>query len=235
MSVSYNTKMVTDSLVLNLDFANIKSYSGSGTTTLNSIGSEQFTVYGSPTFSNNGFQIRESYSSPRIQGTIDYDILRQSGTTKAWTLEVCAKLYTSTQGNGNGWLGEHTLMGRTGWHSGIMLFDNQIYGHIKSSNANGWSGALSTSGGYYLTNGQTYHIVFTYNNKLGKIYINGEYFSLGYLSSESLIQDHGTQLNFSIGGSSPNMDLYFGRAYTKELSANEVKQNFNAIRGRYSI
>lgn len=244
MAVAYNTKSVADSLVFNIDFKNIKTYPGSGgsQTSNNSVGPDSAFFTNSvggfvPNFSESqhGFQLRESTQTRAYFSSADYGIMKSSNTTGQWTLETFFKFYNSTSGNGNVWMGEQTVIGRLGCHSGIQFYDNLLYGHVKTNAC--WTGALWT-GPHTLVNGNTYHVVFTYNNRVGKLYVNGSPASsnpTGSMNSANTIGHNDNNLCIGIHGFVPNVDVYVARGYTKELSQSEVLQNFNALRGRYGI
>lgn len=242
MAVTYNTRSATDSLVFNVDFKNIKTYPGSGQTFNNSVGGDVTSFVNSgggftPDFSqsNNGFQLRESTQARAYFGAADYGIMKSSNTTGQWTMEVFFKFYNCTSGNGNVWMGEQTLLGRLGCHSGIQFYDNLLYGHIKTNDC--WNGALWT-GPHTLVNGNIYHVVFTYNNRVGKLYVNGSPASsnpTGAMGASYTVGHGDNNLCMGISGFVPNVDVYIARGYQKELSQSEITQNFNALRVRYGI
>lgn len=231
MSVNYNPKTATDGLVFYVDAANTKSYSGSGSTWSNIVGSTNLTLFNSPTFLSQSFQFRQA-SNQYGSTTIDSGILKASNEIGQWSLEACFK-YIS---NGNP---EAVVIGRSGCHGGIYLWnDNSIYCAIKTTSC--WTGALNVKI-ENVSAGNIYHVVFTYNNTQCKFYVNGRPATI--LSSTTFdgatynIYNYGDTL--FVGGIppiyTPNIDLYLAKAYTREISAAEVKQNFDATRGRFGI
>lgn len=128
--------------------------------------------------------------------------------------------------------------------------DNAIFGHGSASANNGLH--LAERGGYVyfgfyandlggtkqLSAGNWYEItfVFDYATKSKTIYVNGAYDNGGGSVGYS-----GTGSNFQIGqypwspGNRAYGSISTARIYNRALSAAEVKQNFNALRGRYSI
>lgn len=231
MAVNYNPKIVTDGLVFNVDAANSKSYSGSGATWSNIVGSTNLTLFNSPTFSSQSFQFRQA-SNQYSSTTIDSGILKANNESGQWTLEACFR-YIS---NGNA---EAVVIGRAGCHGGIYLWnDNSIYCAIKTTSC--WTGALNVKV-ENISAGNTYHVAFTYKNAQCKFYVNGRPASVTSLATFDgntyNIYEYGDTL--FVGGIppiyTPNIDLYFARAYTKELSNAEVQENFNSTRGRFGI
>jgi hypothetical protein len=94
----------------------------------------------------------------------------------------------------------------------------------------------------YLNLNQWYNFTFVANsadNSL-KIYVNG------IIESSSTVTTYNGTLKVNLGatlniGADPNRSRYFGgniastQIYNRALSAQEVQQNFNALRGRYGI
>lgn len=96
MGIAYNTSIVRDGLVMHVDAANVKSYSGSGTTWSDLSGNGNHgTLVNGPTFnsSNNGI-----FS---VDGASDYFttpyVMDQSGSTE-YTCCAFAKLNTISSG-----------------------------------------------------------------------------------------------------------------------------------------
>lgn len=237
MAVTYNTSVSRDSLVFYVDATNTKSYPGSGSIWYDLIGGQNVTLYNTPAFSNGAIQFRENISGAAQYGTatVDYGILRQSGQTGSWTIEACFEYLTQTSGNGNFGLYENVFIGRAGCHGGIYTWPtNLLYGAIKTTSC--WTGHSNASFGT-LTVGNKYNAVFTYNNGVTKLYLNGQYIStttLDYITYP--MNTYSTTLFIGgINGYVTNSNMYFAKAYNKELSANEIANNFNAIRGRYGL
>lgn len=237
MSVAYNTSVPTSSLRFYVDAANPKSYPGSGSTWFDLIGGQNVTLQNSPTFLNNSIQFRENIAgSPKIgTATVDFGILRQSGQAASWTLETCFKYLAQTSGNGNFGVSENVILGRAGCHGGIYTWSsNTIQGAIKTASC--WTGAVTPSYGT-LTVNNSYHAVMTYNNGVVKTYLNGQFVSTATLDYATYgTTAYGTTLFLGgINQYTSNVDMYFAKAYNKELSQEEVTQIFNAVRGRYSL
>lgn len=102
----------------------------------------------------------------------------------------------------------------------------------------GVGGGITLQGPVY-TIGEWYHVVATYKNDIGStMYVNGELggttASVGALvypetyANTPSIGGHGTIYEF-------DGDIPLVKIYDRELTSNEVKQNFNALRGRFGI
>jgi hypothetical protein len=85
---------------------------------------------------------------------------------------------------------------------------------------------------------QIYYLFVTYQNKVLTAYINGVVIGTKTNTDDPIYSNQ----TISLGvwkGSPPNNyfvgNIYLGQVYNRALSATEVQQNFNALRGRYGI
>jgi hypothetical protein len=186
-----------------------------------------------PTYTNGVMQFRATGQNLTNQYgtiTIDEGILRPGNKTKSWTLEALFR-YVSAPGNS-----EAGIIAREGCNSGIYInTDNTLDHAIKTDQC--WTGAptvrLAT-----LTAGTYYHTVMVYNAGTITSYLNGV--QVGTASLNLNIYDifpHATPLH--IGGIrtlySTNADINIARGYSKALTAAEVSQNFQSVRGRFGL
>ena len=79
------------------------------------------------------------------------------------------------------------------------------------------------------------HMVGTYDGTTVRLYINGN-----SVASQSYTAGIPQSTTFRIGNESgrsyySNMDLPLARIYNRALTASEIQQNFNAIKGRYGL
>jgi hypothetical protein len=220
MGVSYNPRTVTDGLVLCLDAANRKSYPGSGTTwtDLSGRGNNGTLVNGVGYNSSNGGSLvfdgsndRVDFSNNIISGTQNFTIESICKSTAANTAEYIFGNY----GVGNNgielyfYLNELVL-----YYGGTYLYspDNSISSNI-------W-----------------YSVSATRNGNDVALYING------ILSSSGTNANSITTNNpYTIGnGYDYSSEIFTGniasvKVYNRALTAAEVRQNFNALRSRFSI
>lgn len=241
MGVGYNPKIVTDGLVLALDAANPKSYPGSGNTWFDLSGNKyNATLYNSPTYDN-------SLKAIVLDNTDDYILLNSNlnletlGASYNYTIMFGAKkLFYGTGGNniGNsnllngssngysaGWRITETSQGTpgnafTGIHSfGIGAPDLGSSISIADTVANRTSilaFARSPTQFFAFLNGNTKTEVETNTS-----YVNGT--NLGNIGS-------GVAGAGKFAG-----NIHFLMIYNRALTADELKQNFNALRGRFGI
>jgi len=226
--MNYGPKIVTNGLVLALDAADKKSYSGSGTAWNDLSGNNRNgTLTNGPTFSsaNGGALV--------FDGTNDYVVTSNftpNVTNK--TLSGWVKLSSTTQGGGglinlqktDGSEFDAIVYNETnqGWGFGSNNFLRTAWSNVKETSTNDWV-----------------NIVATYANLDYRLYRNGvlilnttSFNTLNFnFSSNSLLGYRHS------GGSSAYLagNIAIGTLYNRVLSATEVLQNFNAQRGRFGI
>lgn len=229
MSLSHSPSIVTNGLVLYLDAANTKSYPGTGTTWSDLSGNNNTgTLTNGPTYSSS------NKGSIVFDGTNDY--IATSGIADSfwqsdWTASFWVNFDTLNTSSGTS---DKTLLqhGSAANNRGLHLCQRNSRIHFGLF-------ADDIQGVRVLSTGTWYNIVFTLNNttRLKQIYINGvlDNSATGtgsYLGTGSNTRICGVVLTFglTLDGFMPSCVLY-----SRVLSAEEINQNFNALRGRYGI
>jgi hypothetical protein len=224
LGLNHSPRIVTDGLVLCLDAANRKSYPGSGNTWFDlSNRGNNGTLINSPTLTTNYFQLNGTNQriDCQVNGLSDSNL----GDRVAFECFCYGPMSNSTM-----------LMS---WGSGvhdIFIFNGGIGFNTYSGDVYG----VSTTG---LANVWNHFVLNFYRNNytLSSMYING--------SQRTLSQIAGTQTTsnarfangaLQIGSGGDNN--YYGnwrfstvKVYNRALSEVEIRQNFNALRGRYGI
>ena len=226
MAVGYNPRIVTDNLVLALDAANTKSYGGSGSTWTDSKSGYSLTV--TATFSS------DNVGSFDFDGTDDYaDMSADSGWTNfgtdPFTIEVWYKTSSASQ--------YETLVGNANGGAGTFQLDYNDSNNLRfqsSSNSGEYvDSSISLSVGVWK---QVVIVREGTGTNQFKIYSNGD---LNTTDTFNINLNSSAQLR--IGRNRGGVYYYDGnisvvRIYkNKALTATEVAQNFNALRGRYGI
>jgi len=226
--IAYTGGIVTNGLILNLDAAKRDSYPGSGTVWRDIAGS---TVTGSlingPTFnSNNGgsilFNGTNNYTDTNIDmvGYTDFTISMFAKSLDTWP--ASGTTFRALCGNLGG--GSYVRMNITTtaasvffWANGPGTFSSaEVFN--TSSNINDW---------YYYT--------LTRSTTFQRIYLNG------VLKSEVTFSNTASLSNYyrSVGqyGTSYfwNGNIADYKIYNRALSATEITQNYNALKGRYGL
>ena len=230
MAVDYNPKVVTDGLVLALDAGNLKSYPGSGTawTDLSRNG-------------NNATLIGPTYSSSNggyldFDGTNDYATLPELSIAvneisfTVWNYGIIAKnssiIYLENS-SGNRILNVHLP-----WSDGNVYFDKGYGGSSPPYDRISKSASNSEYQGWH-------HWAFTANTSTGsmKIYLDGVLWHSDTGKTKGMYDATGSgDRRIGRDGSSRHHQGYISnlKLYTKELTAAEVQQNYNALKGRYA-
>jgi hypothetical protein len=222
MALAHSPKIVTNGLVLCLDAANPKSYPGSGTTFTDVSGNgNDGTLVNGPTYINDSIV----FDSSNQKVTTPITSIGNNTTWQAWVNR------TSSANSYN------MFMGRTLPYFGLrsagnIIFSNRIGGSQRTLNSTGFTTADDTW--YYLA----FTTEYDGTNTIPRIYING---LLNNSTTFSGSQD-GSTGSFTIGeGRSTTAWYPFNgkvsnvKIYNRTLTATEIKQNFNALRGRYGI
>jgi hypothetical protein len=230
MSLSHSPKIVRDGLVLYLDAANQKSYPGSGTTWMDLSGNENnAALVNGVSYSSNNFGMLSGNTTNRYIN-ISSDGLGDSFSS--FTLELVARTRTGTGNANHGYLyhrGVSHLVGSSCMYFAVI--ENSL---VFSVNTNNNERTINSSANDVLG---MYSV--TWNGATVKIYSSGN-----EVDSYSFSTFTASRTNnfFNLLGSSANPtyrpgnhDVFSFKVYNKALTANEVNQNFNALRSRYGL
>jgi hypothetical protein len=152
--------------ILQYDFANLTSYSGSGTAVNDLIGHSNGTLHGNPTYyTDYGGVI--SFNSTNSQYLINNDNLAGYFPGTAPNKSTAFSVVLSINASNNGIIVGETSLG--GWHNTILEL---VGGTVKFSL---WDTALRTVSSSVSTPfNQWNHIVATYNGTTMTLYVNGQ-------------------------------------------------------------
>ncbi len=235
MGIAYNPRVVTDGLVLALDAGNAKSYPGSGTTWTDLSGrGNTGTLTNGPTYSSsNGGAIV-------FDGTNDYVTLGTPSLLNGVQvpLTVCVWARANSFGSFNTLWGVYKFVTSSQLYS-LLRVDSGLLKYYASTSSGSYQsqGTLAPS-----TNVWNFYAV-TVSGSIASpsvtIYLNNSSQTFSY---SSLSSSPDLTVDFRIGGnqSNPTTEYWNGNIsnvmwYNRALSAAEVRQNFNALRGRYGI
>lgn len=238
MGLVYNTSIIRDGLVLHLDAANVKSYPGTGTTWSDLSGNGyNATLYDGATISNGACNLE--YSTLVNEAGNDFvrvDDYAVAAQTAPLSYQCWFNFTSTDRANAQQTM---CLMGPAGTSptgSGMtlsILNDERLWGLVYDSGGN-QVGVRNTSG-EILQADTWYMATMTHDGSTCKLFLNtSEYHSVsvsGYLPY--------TTENFTIGLN--RIYYHFGgqisncKVYSKALSADEITQNFEALRGRYGL
>lgn len=231
MGIAYNTSIVRNGLVLHLDAANPKSYPGTGTTWFDLSGrGNHFTLYNSPVHSAGKFTFNGTTQYARSSSIISMS------TFQSVTVEIGIR--NITVGVGMAW--EHT----DNWNAnpgGFGLYHNSQGG----AQVTGWHHTNHNTYGvlnYELNTGTTWNVHTNVFSRVvdssGRLaYGNGSLLATGAATSASstFADSFFHVATRGVGGAFSNSEISFVRIYNRKLLAAEIRQNFEATRGRYGI
>jgi len=225
MGLAHSPRIVRDGLVLYLDAANIKSYPGSGTTWTDISGKDyDGTLINGPTFSsdNLGCVVFDG-SNDTVHGVHNSELnLRNDVTVECWFRR------TGSRGDWVRVFGKGDSTNRTyglWYHVNANYFLYQRYG---PSNMN----VLITKS---VVLNEWYHMVGTSSGSTHTLYVNGV--NMGTVSNSTTF--HSSSNPYIVGYGNIH-STHIGnvsncRIYNRGLSEAEVKQNYNALKGRFGL
>lgn len=207
MGISYGPRSLTNGLICCLDGANTKSYQGTGSTIFDVSGNgNNGTITGSISLSGGAFQFT-------------------TGNYVTTTLNLSS--------------GDYTVIASARWTGGsngriiTSLNNNWLLGHWSGTTENhyaeGWVSAVSS--GSSDTNWRIYAASGSTNTDSWQIYVNG---SLTYSNSNGSAGPNRPGINCNTGEYSNGQCGIF-LVYNRVLSATEILQMYQSLRGRFSL
>ena len=231
MSIAYNPRIVRGGLALYLDAANPKSYSGTGTTITDISGSGLTgTLTNGPAYSsnNNGyftFDATDDYINIGASSIID--------NLNAFTVCVWIKTGSGTSERGiitKGPTNEFSGVSNDGWSLRIRL-GVPGFSLRKADN----SGYRDIFTGTNIENDTWCMITGTFDSAtVLKRYLNATLEQQSTMGQSYYKNTHSLKIGV-LNSKELNGELSTVLLYNRALSAEEIQQNFNAIRGRYNV
>ena len=235
MGIGYGPRVITDGLVLALDAGDTNSYSGIGTTWYDLSGNgNNGTLVNNVGYSNGAlsFDGVDDYvsSGSGISSPISF------GEGKSFTIEIVFET--------NDYSSDQSIIARRNvdgsGSTDYMLFyetNNMVFGTGTSSDAGAWMNLQDA---------------FNFNNQI--MHFCGVVSSTGAETGTKIVYKDGVQINsrsYATKASPTANQTFIGKAngdtfyldgkiysvkiYNRALTASEVQQNFNALRGRFGI
>lgn len=234
MGTNYNPCAVTDGLKLYLDAQNVNSYPGTGTTWYDISGNSNHA-----TFVNSPVYYANPTANMTFNGTNAYMTIARSSSmspTAGISQEIWFK-YDSSLTNihftgvqyGNSYGNSYGI-----WSETTNLFSGV--------NISGTFNYLSSSVSFVLNT--WYHCVHTYDGSIQKLYLNGNLLN-SLATSGSIAYDSNNTLvtigsDFQGAGYNSGVSWFLNgklaqvRIYDRALSSDEINQNYNSTKKRYS-
>jgi hypothetical protein len=249
MGLAHSPRIVTDNLALSIDIGNTKSYGGSGTTVNDLVGSTNFTLVNSSYYTYDGTSMSldiDKTLSPATEtgGYLDVttsgdltalNYLHNDHTTEIWFKADDRDPYGSpeTQSGLVIYRGFHS-----GWYFSTSAYAYTIWGQTGGTGNNNTVSFSDTTEGVWT------HLVAVRSGTTLTLYKNGVSQTSGTLThgTDSTPTTNNLRVGTAHGNDSASdynwfSDITFSnlKMYKKALTASEIKQNFNALRGRFGI
>lgn len=210
MALNHSPRIITNGLSMYVDAANVKSYPGSGTTWYDISGqNNHLTLAGTPTFTLGVVQFNGT--SQYAENTLNLS----SGTS---TIMGAARYSGAIRGR--------VITSKT---------NNWLLGHWAGSTESFYSeGWVSSAGaGSGDTNWRVYAGTIDVSADVYSFYLNG---TLSTSNANGGAGPNGISIGrIGSGTEYSQCEVSFVLAYNRVLSAAEIQQNFNALRGRYGL
>lgn len=230
MSYGYGKSIVTDGLVFYVDAANGNSYSGSGSTFSDLVGSDDVTLYNSPTYSSdNG-------------GIISFDGVNEGGQTTSGTLlnaPITVDAWAKPQTTGS----DGAIVGnwrQTPVEVFLLWWDVGVTANFRAIQRTTSTASVATSESATRGTVNSWnHVSVSVDATNMKIYLDGtlqETVSTGSIYSPSGYRvGIGADYEGSPGATSRNLngDIAAVKIYNRVLTADEILQNYNALKNRF--
>lgn len=231
MSGRSGPKIVDDNLALVLDARNLQSYSGSGNTWLDLSTQKNHCSMLAVNFANGIVSLSNVANPifPRIVSTLD--IAGTDFTLACWArIDSLATEWSALFGHGS----SYTSL--SGLHVWFEVSSDLLFGL--------WGGdyyiGAATVG---MTVGQWIYLTFTYSNTAPytrNVYRNAEL--IGQTSGDQYLGTGRLRIGYPYGEDDPQQGWPSGNksfshvsVYKRVLSAEKIRQNFNAHRGRFGV
>lgn len=228
MGLNHSPRIVTNGLVLALDAGNTKSYPGSGSTWVDLSGNGyNGTLTNGPTYSaSNGGSIVFDGSNDYIElgnvlniGTGQFT-LEYFGNAATMTGDY-AKIASKGSYLNGGWMLAHSKTPST--YSIYFQWGNSTVGD-------------NSIGGIAISVDTVYHVAVSRDSANNiRIYVNGQLQGSTVNSFDFTTNSYNYNIGRSGGGEYWKGNMYCYRHYNRGLTAAEVQQNFNALRGRFGL
>lgn len=222
----HSPRIVTDGLVLYLDAANGRSYPGTGATCTD-LSSDRMSgeLVNSPTFNSSNLGYFQFVTDDYIRIPNNTSLDTQTPSVEVW-------IKTNALYQNGFWFEKGTVNTQYSlFQEGTNIQWRQNIGGIKTQ---------STSTATFLNTTSWYQIVGTFTSGDRRTYINTLLTKSDTQSGTININNGGMSIGV-YGGYSGSRSYYYNgnlaicRVYNKVLTPEEIKQNYNATRGRFGL
>jgi hypothetical protein len=215
MAFSRGPVIIRDGLVLYYDAANIKSYSGSGTAWNDLVGNgNNGTLTNGPTFDS------ENKGGISFDGIDDFVTFNQRINSPTFTYETFLKPTNVSK--------DQMYVGTSVDAFYLRIVSSRPFLSVTANGQRTFHSSIT------LQNNTIYHIVSIYNGVQLKIYVDGV-LTEGPVINQTMISWGGDRIGRWRDNDQRSFvgNIYLLKVYNKELSPEEILQNYNATKGRF--
>ena len=233
--------IITKDLVMAVDCKSIRSYPGSGTILTDLTGNGNNVTFENGPVVSNG---KASFDGTDDRAVVADTTMLEYTPTDSFTVMAVFSLTTieTLVIDGVNYDTNVTLLGRGSTSGAVGLGLRRKASNGQLSIYAGSRGVSQITNAYDIDANRIYCTTFSYTPTIQKLYVNGEFQS----SSDTTAGAGGSfQDTFWAvfypravpGGNGKNGegDFYLGRMYSRELTAEEVKQNYNGLKTRFGL
>lgn len=244
MALSHSPSIVTNGLILNLDAGNPRSYPRGGTTWNDLSGNNNnATLINGPIYNN------ANQGGIILDGNGDYISVTENANMKPQilTAEIAIKINSTANTTTFAPITQQYVMFRQNSRAGN--FEGYQIVYSESTQSYYCTATPSTGTPQYSVGapgntspiGKTSFVCAVFNSTTMSIYIDGVFMGSGIKANGI---DYNNNHTLKIGRSVPtgntydahaNGTVYSVKLYNRALSASEIAQNFNALRGRFGV
>ena len=229
MGLSHSPRIVTDGLVFCVDAGDKMSYPGAGTTWTDlSKNRNNGTLVNGPTFnSSNGGNIV-------FDGTNDYISITRNSTITPDYISICVLIKINSKSSSQFLLALPRSV--NGGASYMMYYSLSLDGFVAYARTNS-TGTIQTTSTFSPDTGRWYSLCMTSNGSNLILFIDGEFEAS---SSFSSVLEYSGSTVLRIGSydnqgtpTYTNGNIALTQIYNRALTPDEIRQNYNASRGRF--
>jgi hypothetical protein len=247
MSIIYNASSVVSGLVLHYDAASVKSYPGTGSTWYDLSGNANHGTISSGEFVGAGGYLQNAGNVSNFFTVSVADSTSLSSALKstngAWTIEESVYTYSVNYPESDA----GTVVSSTGYGAGAVGFDwnhgignTQFQFGVTNNPASGYSDQVTIGLNAPYSNLNYWKLrtmIWNRMNNTVSLYINGVYQGNGSTPNTAgkALYDGGGIVFGSLYGWKHYGRRSLIRIYNRDLSTQEIQQNFTAIRGRFGL
>lgn len=176
----------------------------------------------------------DSNAQMTFDGTDDYVGLAgftQPSNPNIFSVEAVVKLFDHNAGTNIGSVIVNNYSSLNGW----IFFLNGPNSKLSLRHHNGSATSYNVEYSSGINLNQWYHIAATDDGAVVRIYLNGTQVVTGTSATSTNYSGQPLIGQFGGGNAMTYGNITVVRIYNRTLSASEIQQNFNAVRGRYGI